>query len=65
MKMKKTAILIIILCCFACSKKEQIDSIVINASIYTVNDQFNIAESFAINNGKIVAVGNLSKKKGN
>ena len=60
MKMKKTAILIITLCCFACSKIEQVDTIVINASVYTVNEQFDIVEAFAINNGKIVAIGNSS-----
>lgn len=38
-------------------KREKIDLILTNATIYTVNDSFDIAEAIAINKGKIVAVG--------
>ncbi len=39
------------------SPKKNIDLIVHNATIYTVDKQFSIQECIAINNGKIVAVG--------
>ena len=43
---------------FSCaSKKKQVDLIVTNAKVYTVNDKFEFAESFAIKKGKFVAVG--------
>lgn len=42
---------------FSCTKKENIDTIIINANIYTVNENFDKAEAFAIKDGKIVAVG--------
>jgi len=41
----------------SCVTKEQTDLIVTNANIYTVDSEFSMAESFAITNGKIVAVG--------
>lgn len=55
--MKYLSLFIIILLTSSCVKKEKIDSIVINANIYTVNENFDKAEAFAISNGKIVAVG--------
>ena len=39
------------------SPKKNIDLIVHNATIYTVDKQFSIQECIAINNGKIVAIG--------
>lgn len=39
------------------SNKINVDLIVHNASIYTVNDQFSIEESMAVSDGKIIAVG--------
>jgi len=55
--MKK--LLIIFLIVFtACTKQEKVDLLVINANIYTVNDDFNKAEAFAVKDGKIIAVGN-------
>ena len=41
---------------FAC-QKEKVDTIVINSNAYTVNDNFDTVEAFAIKNGKFVAVG--------
>lgn len=38
-------------------KKEQVDLIVHNANIYTVNSEFSLAESFAVKDGKFIAVG--------
>ncbi|TVZ56906.1 hypothetical protein OD91_2208 [Lutibacter sp. Hel_I_33_5] len=40
----------------SCSKK-QADSIVINSNTYTVNDNFENVEAFAIKDGKFIAVG--------
>lgn len=45
----------------ACSTPEKVDLIVKNAKIYTVSDDFAIAEAFAIKNGKFVAVGNTDE----
>jgi predicted amidohydrolase YtcJ len=38
---------------------EEADLIVFNGTIYTVNDNFDQAEAFAVKDGKIVAVGSL------
>ena len=40
-----------------CGHKKQVDLIVINANIYTVNEGFSKAQAFAVHNGKFVAVG--------
>lgn len=45
----------------ACSTPEKVDLIVKNAKIYTVSEDFAIAEAFAIKNGKFVAVGNTDE----
>lgn len=42
---------------FSCTSKEQVDLILTNANIYTVDDDFSNAEAFAVRNGKFVAVG--------
>ncbi len=42
---------------FSCSSKQQVDLIVHNALVYTVDSTFSNAESFAIKDGKFVAVG--------
>ncbi|MFC4721538.1 amidohydrolase [Geojedonia litorea] len=56
--MKKILSLLIIVFVFSCQKeKQQVDSIVINANIYTVNTNFDKAEAFAIKDGKFVQVG--------
>lgn len=39
------------------SPQMKVDLIVTNAQVYTVNDSFAIAESFAIQNGKFLAIG--------
>ena len=55
--MKKIIFGLLIITGISCTKKEKVDSIIINANIYTVNENFDKAEAFAIKNGKIVAVG--------
>lgn len=41
----------------SCSNKEQVDLIVTNANIYTVNKKFDTAQAFAVANGRFVEVG--------
>ena len=41
----------------SCKQKEKVDLIVTNGKVYTINDQFSLAESFAVSKGKIVAIG--------
>ncbi len=41
----------------SCKKKEKVDLIVSNAVVYVVDENFSIAESFAVNKGKIAAFG--------
>ena len=44
---------------FACEMtKDEVDLIVLNANIYTVDDNFSKADAFAIQDGKFIAVGN-------
>src|SRR5688572_23556827 len=42
---------------FACSQKPTSDLLVFNATIYTVDSSFSIAEAMVVNEGKIVATG--------
>ena len=56
--MKKLLSLIILMSCLSCqTSKETVDSIIINASVYRVNSNFDKAEAFAIKDGKFVDVG--------
>ena len=55
--MKNLSILLLTIVTFSCTKKETADTIVINANIYTVNENFDKAEAFAVKDGKIIAVG--------
>lgn len=41
----------------ACKQQEKADFIVINANAYTVNNNFDKAESFAVRDGKFIAIG--------
>ncbi len=59
--MKKLSLLFLIIVIISCSKKEKVDTIIINAIIYTVNDNFELAEAFAIKDGKIIDVGTTSE----
>jgi predicted amidohydrolase YtcJ len=49
--------LILTLILISCTKKIQVDTIIIGANVYTVNDEFSKAEAFAIKDGKIIDVG--------
>jgi len=54
---KKILLLGCITAMMGCSNKEQVDLLVYNAKIYTVNNDFSQAEAFAVKDGKFVAVG--------
>lgn len=51
-------IFVIVIYLTACTPMEKSDLIIKNANIYTVNNQFDMAEAMAIKDGKILAVGN-------
>jgi len=56
--MKKFILSLVILSSFfACQQQEKADLIVINANAYTVNTNFDKAKSFAVKDGKFMAVG--------
>ncbi|WP_299890772.1 amidohydrolase [uncultured Lacinutrix sp.] len=56
--MKKPILLIILLIAFSCTTdKTEVDAIVTNANVYTVNSSFDKAEAFAIKDGKFIAIG--------
>ncbi len=50
-------LLLSILIISSCNEKDQVDLIVTNAKVYTVNNDFELVESFAIKDGKFIAVG--------
>jgi len=63
--MKKFLLIVTALLVFSCNTKEEVDLIVTNANIYTVDDDFSKASSLAVKDGKFVAVGDseeISKK---
>jgi len=49
------AIILALFC--SCSQKQQVDLIVLNSRVYTVNEDFDEAQAFAVSDGKFVAVG--------
>ena len=55
--MKKLLILIAFVLCACEVTKEEVDLIVLNANIYTVDEAFSKAEAFAVRDGKFLAVG--------
>ena len=55
--MKNLSLMIAFLFLFIACQKEKVDIIVINSNTYTVNDSFEFVSSFAVKNGKFVAVG--------
>ena len=55
--MKKLLLIATIVLVFSCTTKEEVDLIVTNANIYTVDANFSKANSFAVKDGKFVAVG--------
>ncbi len=45
----------------SCNNKEEADLLVVNAEVYTVDDNFSISEAFAVKDGKILAVGTTAE----
>ena len=60
--MKNLFTLFILISLFSCNKEEkiQVDTIVINANVYTVNSTFDKAQAFAIKDGKFLEIGRNS-----
>ena len=54
--MKKLLLIATIVLVFSCTTKEEVDLIVTNANIYTVDANFSKANSFAVKDGKFVSV---------
>lgn len=55
--MRFTILLFLSIFLWACSSKEKVDLLIINAHIYTVDSNFSKAEAVAVKNEKIVEVG--------
>ncbi|MEJ6791807.1 MAG: amidohydrolase [Lacinutrix sp.] len=56
--MKNLLLILIVLLVFNCKNDQnEVDAIVINANVYTVDSDFNKTEAFAIKDGKFVAIG--------
>lgn len=64
MKRHSILILAVLTLISACSMKEQTDLILTNATVYTVNDNFQVAEALAVKDGKIEAVGSSEQITG-
>lgn len=45
------------LCIISCKFRQKVDLVIHHAKIYTVDEQFSVAEAMAVNDGKIVAIG--------
>ncbi|GGW71484.1 hypothetical protein DFQ11_10780 [Winogradskyella epiphytica] len=59
---KRLLSILLLITIFSCqNEKQNADLIVRNANIYTVNDNFNKAEAFAVKDGKIIAIGTTSE----
>lgn len=41
----------------SCETKEEVDLLVLNANVYTVDEDFSTVEAFAVNDGKFIATG--------
>ncbi|MBR9853111.1 MAG: amidohydrolase [Algicola sp.] len=59
--MKKFSLLLTALFIISCNNKEEVDLIVFNANIYTVNADFSKATGVAVKDGKFVEVGDADK----
>jgi len=60
---KSLLYLVLLLSVISCREKQHADLILTNAKIYTVDDNFGMAEAFAVTNGKFVAVGTTKEIK--
>lgn len=61
--MKKFFFLLVAIALAACHQKQQVDVLVYNAKVYTVDTTFNMAEAFAVKEGRFVAIGTSKEIK--
>lgn len=47
----------------SCSNKLEVDLLITNAKVYTVDNEFSVAEAFAVRDGRIIEVGTISGMK--
>jgi predicted amidohydrolase YtcJ len=62
---KLISLLLVFLSLTACKHQQKADLIVVNANVYTVDDEFSKAEAFAIKDGKFIAIGTNDEIKQN
>lgn len=55
--MKPLALILPVLLFSACKQKQPADLLIYNATVYTVDSAFTVAEAFAVKDGKILSVG--------
>jgi hypothetical protein len=55
--LKKLLLILLVLLSGCELMKEKVDLIILNANVYTVNDEFSKAQAFAVHEGKFLAVG--------
>lgn len=60
-KLTKLIFVMSALSLFSCSPKEKVDLVILNATAYTVDQDFSIVEAVAVKDGKIVALGSSSE----
>ncbi len=63
----KNAIILMLISLFAvsCQSSKEVDLIVFNAKVYTVDEKFSVAEAFAVKNGEFVAIGSTEEIRAN
>ncbi|MBS3993589.1 MAG: amidohydrolase [Bacteroidetes bacterium] len=59
--MKKSLFVLFISLLVSCSNKETVDLIITNAHIYTVNENLETAQSFAVKDGKFISIGSTNE----
>ncbi len=55
--MKNLILFPLVLFAISCTKKIPVDLVIINANVYTVNNNFDLAQAIAVKDGKIIDVG--------
>ena len=50
----------LLFCFSSCGQKSNVDLLIFNAKVYTVDNNFSIAEAIAVRDGKIVETGSTS-----
>lgn len=66
MKLQSFFTIILIVIMSSCNnQKQQVDLIVLNAKVYTVDESFTVQEAFAVKDGKFIAIGTNSAIQGN